>query len=95
MADDELTCCEEWCERGGRDGGHDDTCPDATMKITKGDLVALINNAAAAAIDDYVLGLAEEESPADAKEGALDSAEEQSICYVGIGSCGRGWCDHS
>lgn len=91
---DLLSHCVEWCEQ--TDGTHDDTCPDHPMEpMTKGEWVRQISDAVGAAIDDYVFMLGEGYGHEDAKDVAVAQADEGSVCYAGIGSCGRGWCQHS
>lgn len=92
-----LEHCEEWCEQP-TGGPHDDTCPDAPMPgaYTKADFVFHAEAAAHAAIEAYRICRDDEAmSHEDALELALAENEESAVCFTGIGSCGRGWCQHS
>lgn len=85
----------EWCEQPADGETHDDTCPDAPFQQTKRGFVVAAVGGAEAAITSYLWMLNEEhETHEQALEQALSEAEEAAVCHVGIGSCGRGWCDH-
>ena len=91
----ELVCCPEWCDQAGE---HSETCPAAPMAITKAEFVEAQEAAATHAISAYRIMLDELGEMNDRQRDALDAAEseamEAAMCRAGIGSCGRGWCEH-
>lgn len=91
---DVLSCVPEWCESA--EPGHDDTCPEHPMDITKAAFVAAAEQGALAAIETYRRMVDEEGM---GHEAALEmvqvETQEGAVCFAGIGSCGRGWCNHS
>lgn len=89
-----LSCVPEWCEKPN--DGHDPTCPEHPVVMTKAEFVASHEGGAQAAIETYRELLdGDEISPEEAMELAIGEAHEGSVCFIGIGSCGRGWCKHS
>ena len=92
-------CVPEWCDPDDLPD-HSTTCPNHLVDepITKSQLVEICHSAAEHAIDAYRTAMDPEygfEMTADeAAEMALDEVDEGTTCYVGIGSCGRGWCKH-
>lgn len=98
--DDLLICVPEWCHPDDLPE-HSSTCPNHLVEepITKARLVELCHSAAEQAIDSYQIAMDPEYgfemTPDEASEMVLDEVDEGTTCYVGIGSCGRGWCKHS
>lgn len=96
--DDGLSCCPEWCDEaeGKTPSEHGVMCPERPMTLSKGDFVRACEAAGLHAIDAYLIvhESGSLESMGDAKEMAVDEVREAAICRAGIGSCGRGWCDH-
>ena len=93
-----LTCCPEWCDPDERVAGqqHGDFCPESPLTITKAGFVTAADGGARAAIEAYLWMVREEGAThEEALEQALAETEEAAVCFVGIGSCGRGWCEHS
>lgn len=90
----ERPCVPEWCEEGGP--VHDDVCDNAPMHpMTKHEFVGFQRSAAQHAIEAYLLTLELGDLEGDeAVECAVDEVDEAATCYAGIGSCGRGWCNH-
>lgn len=89
-----LECCPEWCEQGG--DPHDATCPEAAFPLTKAGFVDALESAARHAIESYLWCVRDEGlNNAEALDMALSEVEESAVCYAGIGSCGRGWCNHN
>jgi hypothetical protein len=88
-----LTCVPEWCDEAG--AGHSGTCPEHLLDITKSAFVAAAEQGALAAVETYRM-LRDEEGMTH--EAALEmtqvEAQEGAVCFAGIGSCGRGWCNH-
>lgn len=100
MSDDELDCCPEWCDPEEKEGGreHGEVCPEspfAPQHYTKGQFVGGAQVCAEVAITDYLGYLEEGWSHEDALRDAIDQARESAVCFAGIGSCGRGWCQHA
>ncbi len=88
------SCCPEWCELGA--DPHDDTCPEHKIEMTKAFFVGAMGNIAETAIDAYRVVIDAQGDPdAGAVDTARGEAEEAAACFAGIGSCGRGWCQHS
>ena len=87
------TCCPEWCELAAEP--HDEECPEHKLDITKGFFVGSHGTAAANAIQAYKIWLDKGCTEEDAIDVARSEAEEAAACFAGIGSCGRGWCQHS
>lgn len=89
-------CTPEWCESGQEP--HDRVCDNALMPpMTKYEFVEFQRTAANLAIDAYIV-LEDDDfewTPEQVREMAVDNVGESATCYAGIGSCGRGWCDHS
>ncbi len=86
-------CFPEWCETGTEP--HDDVCDNAPMHLmTKHEWIEFVQLGAAQAIDAYRFLIADGMEEDEAKDCALAEAEDASACYAGIGSCGRGWCQH-
>jgi hypothetical protein len=97
VRDNPELCVPEWCDED--DEGHLPTCPnhllDEGSTMTKGRFVEISAIAADLACDAYKTMRDEGFSHEQAKEAAVQDAEEGATCYAGIGSCGRGWCKHS
>lgn len=95
-AESPRPCYPEWCEIGGEP--HDEVCDNAPMPpMTKHEFVEHLDRAARHGIDAYRF-LAEHEagwSFEQMTDMAVDEVTESATCYAGIGSCGRGWCQHS
>lgn len=94
---DALACCPEWCddEEKGPGDEHGSVCPERLMEpMTKAEFVGYLESAARNAVQSYRIGLDMEITPDDAAEQAVDEVSEVGMCFAGIGSCGRGWCDH-
>lgn len=93
---EERPCVPEWCETGQEP--HDDVCDNAPMpSMTKHEFVDYQESAAKHAIDAYRF-IAEEYpdwSVEQLTDFALGDVQEASVCFAGIGSCGRGWCQHT
>lgn len=92
-------CCPEWCDPDERENGaeHGPVCPEAPFApegYTKSLFVAGAQANAHAAITTYLFWIEEGYSHEDALEAAVDEADEVATCFAGIGSCGRGWCQH-
>jgi hypothetical protein len=96
MSEDPWRHCEEWCE-GPLEGPHGDVCPERQMDdYTKGEFVRQAVLSARYAIEAYRSLLSEDGMDDEsAREMAEANVEESAVCYAGIGSCGRGWCNHS
>lgn len=94
MAD--LKCIPEWCSQDPG-GAHGDVCPESPMPImTKAEFVGFLESAAEHAIEDYQYFMDNEDFDSSEAFGvARDAVSESAFCYAGIGSCGRGWCNHS
>jgi hypothetical protein len=92
-----LPCCPEWCDEIEKEGGaeHGSVCPESPFPITKADFVVAAEGGARAAIEDYLTWIEEGNTHEEALELALSFAQEAAVCHVGIGSCGRGWCQHN
>lgn len=92
-------CCPEWCDEDERDGQpHGPVCPEGPLNVehyTKRMFVVGVQANAEQAIWSYLFGRAEGYSHEDALAQAVSEAEEAATCFAGIGSCGRGWCQHS
>lgn len=89
----ERPCVPEWCEQGGPE--HDDVCDNGPMEaMTKRDFVDALVAAARHGIFGFLVMRSDEFSEAEATEAAVDEVEEAAVCRAGIGSCGRGWCNH-
>jgi hypothetical protein len=100
-------CAPEWCESGTEP--HDDECDNAPMPpMTKREFVDYQMAAAKHGIEAYRFLTEDLEDPADITiptvdpfsdeqkvEMSVEEVEESAVCFVGIGSCGRGWCKHS
>ncbi|MEM9710583.1 MAG: hypothetical protein AAGA17_00085 [Actinomycetota bacterium] len=93
----QRACAPEWCEQGGPE--HDDICDNALMPpMTKHRFVELQRMAAEQALESYTLSVEMDQCdmPDDwHRQGAVADVDEVATCYAGIGSCGRGWCNHS
>lgn len=102
--DERLACCAEWCDESeGRtvDAAglvieHGNVCPDGLMPaMTRAEFVGYCESAAKQAIQAYRFCLEEEgDSHESASDQALLEVEDTTVCFAGIGSCGRKWCDH-
>ena len=106
MSSEDTACVPEWCDG---EEGHSPTCPNHLLDegpITKARFVEITESAAQHAIESYrtltedteedgIVFVGDALTPDEAAECAIDGVVEASTCYVGIGSCGRGWCKHS
>lgn len=75
-------------------GAHWKGCHLRSMDFTKADFVWAAEGGARAAIESYQFMLDEGFSPDEAKQSAVDEAQESAVCFAGIGSCYGGGCKH-
>lgn len=81
----------------------DEYCPHAKFTATrrKGEWVELAGDHASAVLDSFrILRSTDEDDgwttkEAEAAAAAIEEHREAMACWVGLGSCGRGWCKHS
>lgn len=62
--------------------------------MSKYEFVQYQKSAARMAIESYRFFVEDAFTKEEAAEYALDEVEEVASCFAGIGSCGRGWCNH-
>lgn len=72
---------------------HEPFCQGAT--ISKGEVVELIENGSGSIIEDYLLLLADNFTHEEVKQQAVNSAVESVSCFLGLGSCWGGSCNHA
>ena len=75
---------------------HDEFCEHSPSGFTKGEFLEAVEAAAPWLIESYlmVFGLLDGLTHEEAVKMAVDEHVESAACYVGLGSCGRGWCKH-